>query len=751
MKRLTTSLILLSLLSSLAFSQSFSTVKEGMKAVSEQYGMFFAYDSKLPVDQKYLGKDLKGRSLRNCLKELFDGTGIDWEINGKYILLTEAKPEVPMEVYATIGQQSTKMDTISPSVVVGNRGIVRSVGKLSSDVPEIRSIVSPLGEGDPVKWVQGLPGVTTGVDGSSAFYVRGGNSSNNLFSIDGVPVYGYSHLLGLTTVIPQSVISNAFMQKSGFDGNVNNFTSAHLGVLSRKVEEEGINTSFALNNFLISFGNEGRIKRFSYLLSARISPLPLEFKAVRNILPGVFGGLDNFRATVGDLYGKIRFDFNDRSWMEASGLGSIDDYSFTMNYANKDKMGWRNAIGMIRYHSGNPVTTFDATASVNSFSNSQEQDKYYRMTKNYLSLQSSLLEYSLHLSLKHYLKDGKFCLKEGVNTRFARFAPGQLNKETKKSDVSLMTGWLQAEYNASEKLFLKAMVRGNLYRNFNSEKSVSFQPEFSLSARWTANGNLSVEATVDRMAQYYHTLEGLPTGWSLDLIIPTGGIVLPELSWQGNVGLSGCFGSNNFTIGAFYKKMENLIYYKYSQTLFNGTLASWEDNVETGNGRSYGIETLYEFIADDWNIRASYTLSKTLREDFPSIYNGGQFPARFDRRHVLNASAQWKGFNATFIIQSGNWENGEGETYISHRPGVDWEAQYFSGVNNYHMPTMLRLDLGYHFDFTTGRVKHLVNLGICNVTNHFNPSLIIYDASTESWKELSIIPILPNFNYRIEF
>lgn len=117
----------------------------------------------------------------------------------------------------------------------------------------------------------------------------------------------------------------------------------------------------------------------------------------------------------------------------------------------------------------------------------------------------------------------------------------------------------------------------------------------------------------------------------------------------------------------------------------------------------------------------------------------------------MNASAQWKGFNATFIIQSGNWENGEGETYISHRPGVDWEAQYFSGVNNYHMPTMLRLDLGYHFDFTTGRVKHLVNLGICNVTNHFNPSLIIYDASTESWKELAIIPIFPNFNYRIEF
>ena len=60
-----------------------------------------------------------------------------------------------------------------------------TISKLETDVRGIRSVVSPLGEGDPIKWVQNLPGVTTGADGTTAFYVRGSNMGNNLFSLDG--------------------------------------------------------------------------------------------------------------------------------------------------------------------------------------------------------------------------------------------------------------------------------------------------------------------------------------------------------------------------------------------------------------------------------------------------------------------------------------------------------------------------------------------------------------------------------------
>jgi hypothetical protein len=118
---------------------------------------------------------------------------------------------------------------------------------------------------------------------------------------------------------------------------------------------------------------------------------------------------------------------------------------------------------------------------------------------------------------------------------------------------------------------------------------------------------------------------------------------------------------------------------------------------------------------------------------------------------VLNATAQWRGFSATVILQSGHWENGAPQTYRMHVPDAEWTAKYYSGVNNYQMPLVFRLDLGWQKSFTTGKVNHTVNIGICNVTNHFNPFMLYFDTRTESWKEIALLPTLPNFSYRVAF
>ena len=130
------------------------------------------------------------------------------------------------------------------------------INKLETNVSGIRSVISPLGEGDPIKWVQNLPGVTTGADGTTAFYVRGSNMGNNLFSLDGVPVYGYSHLFGMTTIVPQSAMKNVSFTKGGFDGKENNFTAAHLNVETRTPVQDR-QSSVGLNTFLFSAESEG--------------------------------------------------------------------------------------------------------------------------------------------------------------------------------------------------------------------------------------------------------------------------------------------------------------------------------------------------------------------------------------------------------------------------------------------------------------------------------------------------------------
>ena len=659
---------------------------------------------------------------------------------------------------ACAAQEPSWLDTLDAAVKTDYRRIEASLGHLHTGIEGIRSIVSPVGEGDPIRWVQSLPGVTTGADGTTAMYVRGGGSGNNLFTLDGVPVYGYSHILGLTTLVPTSVIESAELSKGGFDGDESNFTASHLRVVSRQPDGSR-KWSFALNNFLASAGVEGPVgKRINYIFSTRISPLPLEYRAVKNHLPGMLGGLENFGAFVGDVYGKINIKINDISYLSASVLTSQDHYSFDMTRSSHEAMGWHNVIGMLQYHRIGDNTRIDVTAAYNNYGSVQEQDKRYRGVRKLLSLSSNLTEYSLQAKLNHSW-DGPFTLDEGLTFRYAMFAPGQVGEQGRRTGTILTTPWIQATYNFPDRINIKAVLRGNYYHHKNyvpltSENLGSgnrIDPEASLAVKWTFTPHLALEATFDRLVQYYHTLEGMPVGWSLDLIVPTVESVLPEKSLQGGVGLSGRFGDHSLSVGGFYKMMNNLVYYKYSQELFSGGLAGWAEHVELGDGRSYGLETLYEFQHGDWYARASYTLSKTTRENFQSFYDGAPFHARFDRRHMLNATLQWRGFSATMILQSGHWENGEAVTYNTYYIDKSFTSKYYSGVNNYHMPTVFRLDLGWQKTFKAGRTEHSVNVGVCNVTNHFNPFMLYFDAESESWKEIALLPILPNFSYRLTF
>ena len=655
-------------------------------------------------------------------------------------------------------------DTLTAAVKTDSRRVVESLGKLSTGLEGVRRVISPLGEGDPIRWAQGLPGVSTGADGTTAFYVRGGNMGNNLITLDGVPVYGYSHLLGLTTIIPQDVMSEATLLKGGFDGGSSNFTAGHLAITTRDPDMEKFRMSAALNNFLASVALETPInEKMSFMFSGRISPLAWEYKAVQGMLPDLLGGFDDFGAGVGDLYGKFRWQTGKRSYLNVSFLGSMDGYSFgtitedenDIRYQNSEKMGWNNMIGTVSWHLDGARSFMDFKASVNRYTSSQEQHKYYRGVMNHLTLKSSLTEYMFSFDRTESMFKA-FKIDYGTKFRIAEFAPGQVASVNNASNTLLGTVYLQGRFDIEDRLSLRATARGHYYSNFkdNAVKGGNvgrFDVDASVALDWKIFKYLSLEATFDRMVQHYHTLEGLPVGWSLDMIVPSSREIGPESALQGNLGFSSQIGKHTVSAGGFYKQMNDLVYYKYAQSLFSGGMASWEEDVDLGKGTSYGAEFLHEYVGKDLYTRVSYTWSKTNRFGFPNINDGGEFHARFDRRHVLNAVAQWKGFSAAVSLQSGHWENGAAETYPMHVPGAEWTADYFSGVNNYHMPTVFRLDLGYMFSFETGKVKHDVNVGVCNATNHFNPFMLYFDAATEGWKMIALLPILPNFSYRISF
>ncbi len=122
---------------------------------------------------------------------------------------------------------------------------------------QIEMLPAFMGEIDVLKAIQLLPGVQSGGEGTSGFYVRGGGPDQNLILLDGVPVYNASHLFGFFSVFNSDAINNVTLVKGGFparyggrlssvldirmkEGNTKKITgSASIGLISSKLTLEG--------------------------------------------------------------------------------------------------------------------------------------------------------------------------------------------------------------------------------------------------------------------------------------------------------------------------------------------------------------------------------------------------------------------------------------------------------------------------------------------------------------------------------
>ena len=83
-------------------------------------------------------------------------------------------------------------------------------------VEQVQAIPMLFGETDVVKAVQLLPGVQNGSEGTAGMYVRGGGPDENLFLLDGVPMYNVNHLGGFFSAFNSDAVKNIQLYKGSF-------------------------------------------------------------------------------------------------------------------------------------------------------------------------------------------------------------------------------------------------------------------------------------------------------------------------------------------------------------------------------------------------------------------------------------------------------------------------------------------------------------------------------------------------------
>ena len=228
-----------------------------------------------------------------------------------------------------------------------------------------------------------------------------------------------------------------------------------------------------------------------------------------------------------------------------------------------------------------------------------------------------------------------------TNSRVKEAADGQTAQDTVYNDSS--NSYLHghefsfyAEDNADigDRLSLNAGIHLSLFST-QGKGYLSAQPR--LSARYRFHDDFAAKASFTQMEQYVHLLSSSPISLPTDLWVPVTKNIRPMRSYQYAVGgyYTGVKGWE-FSLESYYKDMHNVLEYQDGATFF-GSSGGWQEKVEMGRGRSFGLEVLAQKTIGKTTGWLGYTIAKSDRQfKNGTVNNGGRFPYKYDRRHNIN-------------------------------------------------------------------------------------------------------------------
>lgn len=511
-------------------------------------------------------------------------------------------------------------------------------------------------------------------------------------------------------------------------------------------------------------------------------------------------GGDQYRADVWDISAVLNYRPSKYHTLEAF-FFTTNDYLKVKYSSNSLAQNWKTLIGKVAWKANlGDKWRLNASGYYDSAYSSQVTAEYRSdiqgnpdMTSE-LGVSSGLDEYSLRTkAVYHPRKD--LTIDFGTSWQSQRFTPGNKKYVTQDgsekrspapsgNEVSLKDDLIglfcDVEYSPLRMLFLKLG-----YRHILQKSDLGTAQGYDLHALTdiSLGNHLGIEMTYDRMTQSYHTMEGLPTGWSMNIMVPASLDWPAEITDQYYGGLYFRTISDairlNVSLGGYYRDMSNLVTYVNGINAFGLESERWEEETDIGKGRSYGAELSLRLDSEKSHTTIAYTHSKTDRR-FPKLNSGESFPFKFDRRHILNLQSQYtfskkstKGgsllhhsLNVVLAYSSGNratipvgYYKGMMPPYWSQmESGIIFGDQFYNQIydrqlmsarNGYLLKDYFRVDLGYILKFEGRKVTNEFALTLFNVFNRHNP--YTYFRENGQWKQLSLVPIMPSIRWSISW
>ena len=661
------------------------------------------------------------------------------------------------------------------------RDIQMSVHHLN--IKQVRELPSLFGEPDIIKNVQMQPGVVSVGEGTSGFYVRGGNSDQNLILLDEAPVYNPSHVFGLFSVFNADIIRDAQLYKGGIPARYGGRLSSMLDVRTREGNDRKFGMTGGIGLLASRLLVEGPIakEKASYLISGRRSYLDLFLK---------MAGEEN-TVSFYDLNAKVSYKPNTNNRLYISGYFGRDNQNF-----EDGGFAWGNMTGTLRWnHLFSQRWFSNTTIVISEFDYELEFDD----PTEGLIWNADQRELSLKQDMTWFPHPGME-VDFGYQGSYRSFSPGRIQpngersifKDTELQQMHALEHGLYAglRHDISPRLSMEYGLRYTIFQNIGEatiyeyaegkpverldstqydswENIITFhnlEPRFS--ARYLFSEGRSIKASYQRMVQNVHLMSNSTVSLPFNTWAPSSPYLEPQIADQVALGY---FGMNRnrvfeYSAEAYYKKMQNLAEFADNANVFFNQDLPVE--FRSGEGRSYGIELMVQKLTGDLTGFVNYTYSNT-ELTTPDVNQGLPYRANFDLRHNFNLVLQYQ--------LNDRWTLGGNFKYISGRPLTlpvgryeydNYNVDYFSERNAYQLPDFHRMDVSAVLNPRKNRNRNFKStwtFAIYNLYNRKNAFTIytrtkqdddgniIGDGTEKEARMVYLFPIMPSVTWNFKF
>ncbi len=664
--------------------------------------------------------------------------------------------------------------SLSEVVVSGqrtNRNVERAeMSTVTLDIETIRNIPAFLGEIDILRSIQLLPGVQSGGDGNTGFFVRGGNADQNLVLLDEAVVFNASHLFNFFSVFNADAIKDLKLYKGGIhpeyggrlssvldigmkEGDMNQYrVTGGVGLISSRLTVEGP-LQYGRSAFMVSGRrtyadlflrlssdeNQRNTQLYFYDLNGKMNYVVDDKNRI--FLSGYYGrdvtmfseffGFDWGNATTSLRWNRL---MSERFFADYSLLYS--NYQFNISGdIGPASFRWNSTLNNL-----NLKADFTFLANDNNTLTFGIQSIYHNLDPGVIQAQiegaasasfsltpSNGLEHGLYINNEQSLWDDRLVLVYGIRgSVFQVIGPGKQYTFDKTNPL---------QWEVADSTLLSS---GRFYDTFTA-----LEPRFSF--RYQFNEKSSVKGSYNRMTQYIQQSQSAQSVAPYDVWYAASNNIPPQQADQVALGYFRNFFSDMIetSVELYYKDFKNIV-----EVVDNGDILGnefLEGQLRAGKGWAYGAEFLVQKQTGQLSGFLGYTWALAKRK-IDDINEGLAYFAPNDRRHDLSLSGNYALSNRWSIGMNFVYATGNAFTLPTGKLYYQGSfAPIYAERNSSRLPDYHRMDLSITYtpvirDRDRRRFESSWNFSVFNVYGRANPISV-------SFAENADRPGVPNSSF----